>query len=63
MLAHLKITYLADHRVGPLIWTQEGVTDLGEKGGAAVTPGLLLLIPFLEAIRQQSLRTYPIHIC
>ena len=43
-------TYLADRQVGPLIRTQEGGMDLGERGGAAVTPGLLLLFLVSDSI-------------
>ena len=41
-------TSSADRQVGPLIRTQEGAMVLGERGGAGVTPGLLLLFLFFR---------------
>ena len=43
-------TSLADRQVGPLIRTQEGAMDLGERGGAGVTPGLFPLFLVLNSI-------------
>ena len=53
---------LPDHQVVPLVRTQEGTLDLGERVGAEVTPGSLLLVFFVLdflIIRQQSSHNYP----